>query len=156
MKQGRLVYCCVWLGLFPPLGLKIEAAAGAERQTQSYISGAHLPTSMSVWGGGSLECLRELLFPVGGGGGFSFLGGGPCEWTGAPPGGAQKEQKAWQRCQSVSHKGVTVMPTPASALPLPPLHLQNYEIAIALVFREKQKVLLSSTVKTGGQVLSLI
>lgn len=40
--------------------------------------------------------------------------------------------------------------------PSPPPHLQNYEIAIALVFREKQKVLLSSTVKTGGQVLSLI
>lgn len=51
--------------------------------------------------------------------------------------------------QSVSHKGVTVMPMSAS----PPPNLQNYEIAIALAFREKQKVLLSSTAKTRGQVL---
>lgn len=87
MKQGRLVYCCVWLGLFPPSGFKIEAAAGVEPQTQSYISGANLPTSMSIWGGGSLKSFRELLFPVGG---FFFLGGGPRKRTGAPHGGAGK------------------------------------------------------------------
>lgn len=66
MKQGRLVYCCVWLGLFPPWGFKIEAAAGVEPQTQTYISGANLPTSMSIWGRGSLKSLRELLLPAGG------------------------------------------------------------------------------------------
>lgn len=64
MKQGRLVYCCVWLGLFPPSGLKIEAAAGAEQQTQSYISGAHLPTACQcgvegVWNA-SESCCSQL------------------------------------------------------------------------------------------------
>lgn len=66
MKQGRLVYCCVWLGLFPPSGFKIEAAAGVEPQTQSYISGANLPTSVSIWGGGSLNPSESCCSQLGG------------------------------------------------------------------------------------------
>lgn len=58
----------------------------------------------------------------------------------------------------MSHKGEVVpvcihLVVPVPACSLPPAHLQNYEIAIAL---EKQKVLSSSTVKTKGQVFILI
>lgn len=72
--------------------------------------------------------------------------------------GAENCQQQWHQCQSMSHKGEVVpvcihLVVPVPACSLPPAHLQNYEIAIAL---EKQKVLSSSTVKTKGQVFILI
>lgn len=52
MKQGRLVYCCVWLGPFstppPPPALGIykssgRSGGGVQPQTRSYISGHAYP-----------------------------------------------------------------------------------------------------------------
>lgn len=85
------------------------------------------------------------------GGGLFFLGGGLCEWTGASHGRAGKYQKLRHQCQSESLRGDSYA---NDSLSPPHPQLPNY--TIALVLRQKQKVLMSPTVQTGGQVLILI
>lgn len=101
IKRGRLVYCCVWLGLFPPSGFKKAAEASGASNPELH-KWADLPTAMSAWAQGISESLGGLpragVCVVGGGGTCVFLGGGPGEWTGAPHGRAGKYQKPGHQC----------------------------------------------------------
>lgn len=86
IKQGRLVYCCVWLGPpAPHFGIYKISSGRVEPQIQSYISGHACPPACQHRmrrGGGVCLAFPQRLFRVGGR--LVLLDREPCGWTGGP------------------------------------------------------------------------